>query len=517
MLPGRHFFTMPDTELRGRQKVIDKSANEAQYTDMNSKEHSSWSKGDKGGVALLLLLYVLQGIPLGISASIPMLLAAKKVDYQQQAKFSFVFWPFSVKLLWAPIVDSIYNATFGRRKSWLMPSQYGIAIIMYILSYKLDDLLYIPEPDIFSLTACFFLLNFGAATQDIAVDGWALTMLSKKSVGLASTCNSVGQTAGYFLGYVIFLALESEEFSNKYLRAVAAEGGLVTLASFLRFWSVVFLVVTTLVMLLKTEKPEEEECTSMMDTYKQLWKVIRLPSVTQYAIILLTSKIGFAPESIVGLKLVELGVKRESLALLAVPLTPIQICLPMIISKYTSGPKPMDIFLKAMSYRLVMVAVFALMVYFTPMFAVDGEYPFSYFGVMIIIYSLHQITLYCMFVSVMAFNAKISDPRIGGTYMTLLNTVANLGGNWPATVAMWFADKMKVSYCKDALWNSHSCYNNATIQECVNAGGSCEHATLDGYFIITAISLTIGVMWIFWKSATLKRLQFLSPQSWRTR
>lgn len=39
-----------------------------------------------------------------------------------------------------------------------------------------------------------------------------------------------------------------------------------------------------------------------------------------------------------------------------------------------------------------------------------------------------QISLYSMFVSIMAFGAKISDPKIGGTYMTLLNTVANLGG-----------------------------------------------------------------------------------------
>ena len=30
-------------------------------------------------------------------------------------------------------------------------------------------------------------------TQDVAVDGWALTMLKPKNVGYASTCNSVGQ------------------------------------------------------------------------------------------------------------------------------------------------------------------------------------------------------------------------------------------------------------------------------------------------------------------------------------
>ena len=54
-------------------------------------------------------------------------------------------------------------------------------------------------PDVLTLTCMFFFLNFLAATQDIAVDGWALTMLKRHNVGHASTCNSVGQTAGYFL------------------------------------------------------------------------------------------------------------------------------------------------------------------------------------------------------------------------------------------------------------------------------------------------------------------------------
>lgn len=32
---------------------------------------------------------------------------------------------------------------------------------------------------VYTLTTVFFALNFLAATQDIAVDGWALTMLSR--------------------------------------------------------------------------------------------------------------------------------------------------------------------------------------------------------------------------------------------------------------------------------------------------------------------------------------------------
>lgn len=36
-----------------------------------------------------------------------------------------------------------------------------------------------------------------------------------------------------------------------------------------------------------------------------------------------------------------------------------------------------------------------------------------------------------MFVSSSAFHTQIADPVIGGTYLTLLNTVSNLGGTWP--------------------------------------------------------------------------------------
>lgn len=57
--------------------------------------------------------------------------------------------------------------------------------------------------------------------QDIAVDGWALEILQKRNIGYASTCNSVGQTAGYMTAYTAFLALNSADFCNSYLRSVA--------------------------------------------------------------------------------------------------------------------------------------------------------------------------------------------------------------------------------------------------------------------------------------------------------
>lgn len=53
-----------------------------------------------------------------------------------------------------------------------------------------------------------------------------------------------------------------------------------------------------------------------------------------------------------------------------------------------------------------------------------------------------------MFVATMAFHARISDPAIGGTYMTLLNTVTNLGGTWPSTLALWLVDNLSFKDCE---------------------------------------------------------------------
>lgn len=49
--------------------------------------------------------------------------------------------------------------------------------------------------------------------------------------------------------------------------------------------------------------------------------------------------------------MIEAGIPKEKIALMAVPLIPLQIVLPLFISKYTAGPKPMDIYLKAIPYR----------------------------------------------------------------------------------------------------------------------------------------------------------------------
>lgn len=123
--------------------AISRKAAVPQHNDVNSgpeKALQDTSKDkeniqDRRSIALLLLLYILQGIPLGLTGSIPLILQSRHVAYKDQAVFSFAFWPFSVKLLWAPIVDSVFSRRMGRRKSWLIPIQYLIGLFLIILSW----------------------------------------------------------------------------------------------------------------------------------------------------------------------------------------------------------------------------------------------------------------------------------------------------------------------------------------------------------------------------------------------
>ena len=106
---------------------------------------SDWRK-DQWNIGLLLFLYLLQGVPLGMAASIPLIIQTYGVTWSEQATFSFAFWPFSLKLLWAPVVDALYLKRFGRRKTWLIPVQYTIGLVMILLSCHIHDILTEPSP-----------------------------------------------------------------------------------------------------------------------------------------------------------------------------------------------------------------------------------------------------------------------------------------------------------------------------------------------------------------------------------
>ncbi|XP_075541411.1 acetyl-coenzyme A transporter 1-like isoform X1 [Dermacentor variabilis] len=494
----------------------------------NNKDRVGGVREEWRSIALLLFLYLLQGIPLGLGSAVPLLLQNRRISYKEQALFSLVTWPFSVKLLWAPIVDSLYSSRFGRRKSWLVPTQYAIGLSFFWLSSHVRFLLGDEEggsttkPSVLMLTLIFMSLNFLAATQDIAVDGWALTMLSRRHVGYASTCNSVGQTAGYILGNVVLLALESADFCNRYLRSVPHKDGIVTLDGFLYFWGILFMVTTTLVALLKHEQDasttdeDGHPDLGITQTYKMALRIFQLPSVRTQCIFLLTCKVGFAAaDNVTGLKLLQAGLRRENLALLAIPMVPVQIMLPFMISKHTGGHRPLNVFFKAYPYRLFLGLMFMVLLHWTyHVKNTDGTFPIYYYTVIVVVYAVHQVTVYSCSVSMVAFHARVSDPAIGGTYMTLLNTIANLGSNWPATLSLWMVDSLTFTQCVGATKGWLRCSSKEDHDACSSQRGTCE-TMLDGYNIEMVLCIMLGFLWLLYARQKAHWLQSLPQSAWK--
>ena len=434
------------------------------------------------------------------------------------------------------------------------------------------------------------MLYFLVATQDIAVDGWALTLLSRANVGYASTCNSIGQTAGifflhychflgtnthsvflspshtqltytetptythphprthtelvcqipsnydvgYFIAYTIFLAFNSPEFCNRYLRSIPSEGGMLPLSTFMFFWGCLYVLVTLLLILFQPEQTEKGSRSSihsgssngsalpqLLSSYADMLRVIRLPSVLSLAAVLITCRIGFTGvESATHLRLIEKGMAKESLALLGVSWFPVELLFTAVIGRYTSGPRPLSLWTIGYVGRLFLsfsyLAVVTLLMPTEGSVLGDEGYGLLFYVCLLLTFMFHRMACTLMFVSQMSFFARVSDPKIGGTYMTLLNTLANLGSSWFVSPSLALIDFFTVKVCTQASADLPDgfCKSATAARLCRSTGGTC-HTVTDGYVVVCLFCLLVGVVWLFRMRHRVKCLEEMSLDKWR--
>jgi len=505
---------------------------------------------DRMSMAILLLLYTLQGIPMGLSGSIPLIMKERGVTYEGLSLFSLVSVPFSLKLFWAPLVDSMYFKSVGRRKTWLIPVQILTGVVMLVAAPYVDAWMGHPldgtgtgggdvggggeedaaGPQVAVLTGFFLFLYFLMATQDIVVDGWALTMLSRENVGYASICNSIGQSFGFFLANQGFIALSDATWCHRYLGTEEGQS-VATLSGFMTICGWVFVILTVLITVFKTERPDEtgEVPEGLVETYQHVIAIFRLKPVQKLTMLLLTVRIAFAPnDAVSGFKLQEYGMPKADIAMISPLLLVIGLVLPAVVSDAVSK-RPLDIFMLGLPLKLVgsflgwLAVQTAYRAYQDDHGVPGGAHPgWWFFAPLVVIMVLNEIAGSLIFASVMSFFAKISDPAIGGTYMTLLNTVTNLGAKWPNATALYFLPKLTFAQCvakgdKDPSAGllkklaKVSCAHSTAA--CSAAGGHC-NILLDGFTIETAVCLVVGVVWVLMCRDTVARLQYQPFSDW---
>ncbi|KAI8354678.1 acetyl-coenzyme A transporter 1-domain-containing protein [Blakeslea trispora] len=504
-------------ELELDEFIKDKKSREDIDTTIVSEEAQTLNKRDYGNFALLVILYLLQGIPVGLSfGSIPFLLKAK-LSYSQIGLFSLSSWPYSLKLLWSPIVDAVYNPTLGRRKSWIVPIQIMTGILFYLLGTQIDSMMSAEHVPIYTLTYSFLTTIFFCATQDIAVDGWALTLLSKESLSYASTAQTIGLNCGYFLSFTVFLSFNSSEFSNKYLRSEPKEVGVLGLGEYMRFWAFMYLIITAYLVLFKKETnvEDEESQLGIRGVYSTIWKICKLPHMRSFVLVLLVSKIGFiCHEAVTSLKLLEKGFSREDLAFSVLLDFPLQIFFGYYAAKWSNGTRPLKPWLYAFYGRLACSALGMLIVAGFPQ---DQPVGMLYFGIIMLSTVLSSFMSTVQFVSISAFMTSIADPVIGGTYMTLLNTFSNFGGTWPKFFVLEAVDQFTVNTCSvsDKLGQVISCAEETGKELCEQMEGTCQ-LEKDGYYVVGTLCVVVGlVMLLGYIKPAVKQLERYPKMMWR--
>ncbi|KAK9804906.1 hypothetical protein WJX72_011247 [[Myrmecia] bisecta] len=505
-------------------------------TNHNHHTKAHTVRDELGSMVLLVVLYMMQGVPLGLTmGSMPFLLQAK-VSYTQIGIFSVASYPYSFKLLWSPIVDSVYSLAFGRRKSWVVPIQLLSALLLLGSAGWAEERL--AEANIVAVTGLFFGLVLLAATQDIAVDGWALTLLSRKYVGYASTCQTVGMNIGYFTSFTLFLALNDTDFCNNYLRAAPQPQGIVTLGSYLRFWGWFYIFITLIVALFKSEinfrnptsdggeveaSDPAEKPLSLREAYGQLWGVVKLRSVQRLALILVTFRLGMLPaEQAAPLKLLEKGVSKEALAGLVLLEFPCELVSAVMAGRWAAAADPFVPWIVGYRVRLVMAAVVTTLVFWFPPGAQSlGDHPLAFLG-LAVCGLITSFTATLMFTAIGSFYNRISDPHMGGAYLTLLNTIANIGIIVPKLAIFALMDVLTKRECQGAKpgLDQFACpvshHQAKEDNVCTDAGGQCV-VVRDGYYPLSYAMVLLGLGLMLHFQRSLPRLERLPLESWRAK
>src|SRR5277367_3574188 len=147
----------------------------ASETKPSTHAPSSWRESLavylKPRVLIVLLLGFSSGLPLALSGSTLLIwMRESGVDLGTIGLFALVGTPYTLKFLWAPLVDALdvpgLSRLLGRRRAWLILSQ--LLLIAAIVFLALTN------PAAAPLMVAFgaMLVATASATQDIVVDAF---------------------------------------------------------------------------------------------------------------------------------------------------------------------------------------------------------------------------------------------------------------------------------------------------------------------------------------------------------
>jgi PAT family beta-lactamase induction signal transducer AmpG len=171
--------------------------------------------GFTGGLPLLLTITVLQAW-----------MTREEVNLTVIGFAGLIGLPYTLKFLWAPLIDRYKPLALGRRRGWLLISQ--VALIASIVLLGMQN----PGVSLGPVIIAAYLLTFFSATQDIVIDAYRRESLADSEQGIGASYYTYGYRIGMLVagsGGLILAA--SVGYQNVYfiMAAIMAAGAVATM------------------------------------------------------------------------------------------------------------------------------------------------------------------------------------------------------------------------------------------------------------------------------------------------
>lgn len=216
----------------------------------------------KPRVLVVMFLGFSSGLPLALSGSTLLVwMTEAGVNLGTIGLFALVGTPYTIKFLWAPLIDAldvpVLSRRFGRRRGWLLLSQFLLIAAILFLG--------VCDPSVSPPTVAFgaLLVATASATQDIIVDAFRVESLneSEQAAGMAS------YVAAYRIGMLVSTAgalfiVSGFETGLGFSRHAAWTAGYATMAAFVLVGIATTLIATEPEKSALAEKEHDAEARS---------------------------------------------------------------------------------------------------------------------------------------------------------------------------------------------------------------------------------------------------------------
>ena len=164
-------------------------------------------------MAAILFLGFSSGLPFFLTnRTLQAWMTIEGVDLTTIGLFSLVTLPYSLKFLWAPLMDRYVPPLLGRRRGWLILTQIGLLVSIAAMGFQ--D----PERTLQLLAFNAVLIAFFSASQDVVFDAYRIDVLDEREMGAGAALGVLGYRIALIVtGSLAFILADQMPWSVVYL------------------------------------------------------------------------------------------------------------------------------------------------------------------------------------------------------------------------------------------------------------------------------------------------------------